>query len=519
MNQQVTIKQLCISLLVTAIAVSLLAVPIKKTFAEKPRYGGIFKFIRGYSPMAPGWPSSSAGLDITELYACLEPLLIVDKNGNPAPFLATSWEYSPDLKSLTLKLRKSVKFHDGSDFNAEVVKMNLEERKDGLTSRGIKTIESVDVIDERTVRINLTEYKNVLLGSLTTYNGLMVSPKVIEKAKTKKGKKWAKKHPVGTGPFKFVKFERGVILKYERFDGYWQKGRPYLDGVETHYIKDRMTALAALRAGEVHALWEAPADNAAVLKGEGFVIIHMPAAIGAFATDSGNPESVFANKKVREALEYAINKKAVTDGLGYGYWEPLNQYSSKDYNGHNPDLRGRPYNPEKAKQLLREAGYPNGFKTKLIAGTISYGRDLMALLQRYLKEVGIDAKLEFYNSGKYTYALMKGYKDGIMIYRQTYLKNQTDELNNLFKKGSARFPNLFRPLELQEVLAKAEKQQSHETEAALTRKAVKLISENAVALPLFTYHEMYILNKIVNDPGFNYGRRGQWSPAGCWLSE
>jgi len=513
-------RRIGIAILVSAIAVIFVTTFFKPAHAEKPKYGGVLKYIRGYSPMAIGWPSSTAGLDITDLYACLEPLLIVDNNGEPAPFLATSWEYSPDLKSLTLKLRKGVKFHDGSDFNAKAVKMNLEERKSGINSRGIASIESADVIDEHTVQINLSEYKNNLLGTLTSYNGLMVSPKVVEKVKKeKKGKKWAKKNPVGTGPFKFVKFERNVILKYERFDGYWKKGQPYLDGVETHYIKDRMTALAALRAGEMHAPWEAYAENAADLKKEGFKVFHMPSSIRAFATDSGNPDSPFADKKVREAMEYAVNRKAITEGLGHGYWGTLHQYSSVGYNGYNPDLKGRPYNPEKAKQLLKEAGYPNGFKTQLIAGTISYGRDLMAQLQQDLKKVGIDAKLEFYDAGKYIYALMKGFKNGIMIYAQTILRNQTDELNGLFKSSSVRFPNMFRPTELEEALAKAERVQDYETQAALTKKAVRIISDEAISLPLWTYSGIYVMNKKVRNPGFNYGFRGQWFPGGAWLSE
>jgi len=519
MNKERFIKRFCVSTLILALTVTSLAGFSRQAYAEKPRYGGVFKFIRGYSPRAPGWPSSSSGLEITELYACLEPLTKIDDNGEPVPYLATSWEYGPDLKSLTLKIRKGVKFHDGSDLNAETVKMNLDERKGGINGWELDSIKSIEVIDEHAVRLNLSVFKNVLLESLANYNGLMVSPKVVEKARTKKGKKWAQKNPVGTGPFKFAKFERSVILKYERFDGYWQKGQPYLDGVETHYINDTMTALAALRAGEVHALWEAPSDKAAQLKKEGFAVFHYPAGIRAFATDSANPESVFADKKVRAALEYAINRKAITDGLGHGYWEPVNQYSSMKCNGYNPALIGRPYDPEKAKQLLKEAGYPNGIKTRLIAGTTSYGKDLMAALQRDLKKGGIDTEIVFYDAGKYFYTMIKGWKDGITIFEQNSPINLTQELNSLYIKGAARFPNMHRPIELQEVLQRAETVPDFKDQRTLVKQAIRMMSDEAVVTPLWSIAEIYILKKSVHDPGFGIGRRGQWSPGGAWLSE
>ncbi|MBW2610297.1 MAG: ABC transporter substrate-binding protein [Deltaproteobacteria bacterium] len=512
-------KRLGVCLLVAAVAVTFMAGFVGQVQAEKPRYGGVLKILRGYSPRAPGWPSSSAGLELTDLYACLEPLTKINGNGDPVPFLATSWEYGPDLKSLILTIRKGVKFHDGSDLNAETVKMNLEERKSGIYGNEIIIIESVDVIDNHTVRLNLSEFKNTLLHSFANYNGLMISPKVVEKAKEKKGKKWAKKNPVGTGPFKFVKFERDVILKYERFDGYWQKGKPYLDGVETHYVKDQMTQLAALRAGEAQALWEAPLKDAPKLKKEGFVTISFPGGLRSLASDSDNPESIYADKRIREALEYAIDRKTISDGLGYGYWEAINQYSTKKCNSYNPDLIGRPYNPEKAKQLLKEAGYPNGFKTSIIAYPVTDGRDVMAAIQQDLKKVGIDAAILFYDQGKYRFAQLKGWKNGLLIFGQNLSINFTHDLRSMFKVGASRFPKTFRPPELREVLNKAVAVPDSNDQKTLSQKGVRMISDMAVVTPLWANADIYVTHKSVHDPGFNGGRRGQWAPAGCWLSE
>jgi len=514
------IKRLGVCLLVMAVAVIFVAGFVCQAQAEQPRYGGVLKILRGWAPRAPGWPSSSAGLEITDLYACLEPLIKIDGNGEPVPFLATSWEYGPDLKSLVLAIRKGVKFHDGSDLNAETVKMNLEERKSGIYGGEIIIIESIDVIDSHTVRLNLSEFKNTLLHSFANYNGLMVSSKVVEKVKKeKRGKKWAKKNPVGTGPFKFVEFQRDVILKYERFDGYWQKGKPYLDGVETHYVKDQMTQLAALRAGEAQALWEAPIKDAAELKKEGFITISFPGALRSLASDSMNPESIYADKRIREALEYAIDRDAIANALGYGYWEPLSQYSTKKCNSYNPDLIGRPYNQEKARQLLKEAGYPNGFKTSIIAYPVTDGRDALAAIQRDLIKVGIDAEILFYDQGKYRLAQLKGWENGLLLFGQNLSINFTHDLRSMFKVGASRFPKTFRPPELRAVLNQAIAVPDPSDQKTLSQKGVRMVSELAVVTPLWSNKDVYVTRKSVHNPGFNGGRRGQWAPAGCWLSE
>jgi len=518
MKMKRLIKRLSFYLFVSAVACTFVATFVIPVQAEKPRYGGVLKIHNIRSPRAPGWPSSCAGLEILDLYACLEPLTKINDKGVPVPFLATSWEYSPDLKSLTLMIRKGVKFHDGSDLNAETVKMNLEERKSGMYGKGIASITSIDVIDEYAVRLNLSEFKNVLLENFANYNGLMISAKVLEKAKTKKGKKWAKKNPVGTGPFKFVEFERDVILKYNRFDGYWQKGKPYLDGIETHYVRDTMTALASLKAGEAQAMWDIPADKAVELKTKGFKIIHFSAGMRSLAADTANTESILANKKVREAVEYAINRKAIAESLGHGYWEPVNQYSSKKYNGYNPDLIGRPYNPEKARQLLKEAGYPNGFKTQLISSTTT-GRDVLAALQRDFMKAGIDAEIVFYDLGKYRLTSLKGWKNGLLVFGQNAPLNPTQDLYSLFTTGSVRFPSLFRPPELQEVLTEAVTVPDFNDQKTLVKKAVRMMSDMAVVIPLWTYTDIYVTHKSVRDLGFDGGRRGQWSPGGAWLSE
>ncbi|MBW2608891.1 MAG: ABC transporter substrate-binding protein [Deltaproteobacteria bacterium] len=513
-----SVKRHGVSFLILAVAVTCLVGFSTQVYAEEPKRGGILKIISGRSPRVIGWPSSIAGPEIIDFYACMEPLTNISKNGEPAPYLATSWEYGPDYKSLTFKLRKGVKFHDGSDFNAAVAKANILERKSGVLGSEIKIIESVDIIDDYTIRLNLSEFKNVLLWTFAGFNGMMVSPKVIEKAKTKKGKKWAKKNPVGTGPFKFVEYQRDVILKYEKFDGYWQKGKPYLDGIETHYIKDKTTAVTSLRAKEGHVLWETPEKEAAMLIKEGFKYASYPGGIRALAGDTANPESIFANQKVREAIEYAINRQAITQALGHGFWNPVNQYSPNECNGYNPDLKGRLYNPEKARQLLKEAGYPNGLKTKFLVGTSAAARDTMAALQQDLLKVGIDIDIDFMDGGNYFKTMLKGWKNAIVVFGQATPINLTQELNSLYKDGAARLPVITRPAELQELLSKAEVVPDFNEQKGLIKKAVRLMSDKSVVIPLWTFSNIHVMYPSVRGTNFG-GALNHWTPADAWLSE
>jgi len=520
MRKQRLIKQLGVCLLVSAVTFTLIAGFADQVQAEKPRYGGVLKFSFINGPNSVGWPSNVAGTPgVLALAPCIETLLGVDKKGRPVPNLATSWKYSDDLKTLTINVRKGIKFHDGEDFNAEVVKMNLDERKKGMIGALMNSIASIDVVDDYTVRLNLNEYKFGILESYTQKAGLMISPKVLENGKTKKGKKWAKKNAVGTGPFKFVRYERDVILVFEKFDGYWKKGKPYLDGIEIHFIKDPMTLAVSFRAGETNMIRSVENKHAAELKKDGYKVISSPRGMRALTFDTGNPGSIFKDQRIREAVEYAINKKAITDTLGYGFWHAADQFSPKECNSYIPGYKARPYNPEKAKKLLTEAGYPNGLKTRIIAASRSVGMDIMAAIQRDLLNVGIDMKPDIVDEGKYVFSQVKGWKDGIMMFGQGIQINLTAQLSSLFMTGARRFPCLKRLPELDEILGKAQTEPDYETQKALAQKAVVMISDKVMAIPLWVWDSIIAMDDSVRDTGLVERNAVQWTPADAWLSK
>jgi ABC-type transport system substrate-binding protein len=352
-------------------------------------------------PPSVGWLAEGTGGG-GNLQVCYDTLLHGDDKGNLYPWLAESYKVADDLKSITFTLRKGVKFHDGSDLNAEVAKWNLDNY---ITARMEPYWASVDIIDDYTVRVNFTQWMNTLPASFAFTPPLlcMVSKAAFEK----NGKGWMRQNPVGTGPFKFVSYQQDVSSKYVRNPDYWVKDAqgnqlPYLDGLEFIYCADRMAAKMLIESGEGDMVDAFPGKETADYAALGLTVKIEINANGVLVPDSAHADSPWANKKVREAVEYAIDREAIVKAFGYGYWQAPYQIPTRSSLAYDSDFPlARKYNPEKAKQLLTEAGYPDGFKTTIIVCPIGLSRDAIVAVQANLAEVGIQAELDFPEIGKW----------------------------------------------------------------------------------------------------------------------
>ena len=284
-----------------------------------------------------------------------------------------------------------MKFQDGTDFNAEAAKYCLDRGRLGQMP-GLKPVTSVDITDDYTVRVNWPKFDFSVwdsLGSLKTPSW-MVSPTSIKTHDPD----WPRLNVVATGAFKFANYQKDVSITYDRFDGYWQKGLPYLDRVVFSIVANMTTALMGFKAGVSDMIIDIPVTDALDLKKEGrYNVVVTPGNSIYLAPSGKTPGSPFTDIKVRRAVCYALDTKALAEGLGRGYYLPSNQSYPPWNFGYNPDIKGYAYDPAKAKQLLTEAGYPGGFKTKLYftAGT---AEDLFVAIQTYLKAVGIDVELQ-----------------------------------------------------------------------------------------------------------------------------
>lgn len=502
------------------VCLTFIIVPVLGVYAESastPKYGGVLKIIGRRSTTVLGAPFERGLSFPTAAPPVMENLIRMDWNGEAINVLATSFEINPKENTIIMGLRKGIKFQDGTDFNGEAVKVNLETK--GKRGVMIREVKSVDVLDEYTVRLNLKKFSTSIFSTMSLGSGMMASAKAIKTQTTPENR--AKDHMIGTGPFTFVDWERDQYIKYKKFDGYWQKGKPYLDGIEFVYIADPMTALTAFQSGQGHVIYEITAKDANDLKQKGYRITAARAGYCILVGDGLNPDSPFADKRVREAVEYAIDREAIAEGLGYGYYEALTQPCSNGHPmGYVSGLKARVYNPEMAKKLLKDAGYPKGFESKIIAQTTE-NRDALVAIQNYLAGVGIKVKLDLVDRGKYYSMLREGWQNSLVYGRASALPDLAGDFERwYFFKGPFAYTRMYRPEGFTELIGDMLTTVEPKKHKELVKKGVRWMHEDAFVTPLWTLPQLAASHKSVR--GLNWYENPltqHWTPADAWLDD
>lgn len=354
----------------------------------------VFSNIAETATLDPAIAFSSDGLEfVRNVYEGL--LEYVPASTELRPALAESWEVSEDGLTYTFTLRQGVKYHDGADFNAEAAKMGLDRIKEinqGPASL-MTDISSIEAVDAQTLKITLSRPNVFFLGVLPKLP--LVSPQAIEANKTD-ADPWANDffatNGVGTGPYKFDSWNKGSQIVMVKNTGYWQEWLPYTaDRVILRVDADISTALQLLGQGQIDMLGAVgPDDSIAAKDLPGVKLIEQPQFQVSILTLNTNNKPL-DNVKVREAIKYAFDYQAFADffqGLGETPTGPL----PKNAEGVDPSLPVQKQDLEKAKQLLAEAGYPDGgFKLRYLGlKGLSYEEFAGTLLQQNLAELGIE---------------------------------------------------------------------------------------------------------------------------------
>jgi peptide/nickel transport system substrate-binding protein len=501
---------LVISLLVTC-AQSLFAAELK------PRYGGTLMFSDQSEEMNIGYPPKmSKTLSFRQGAPAVETLFRFDKAGKLVPWLATTFKEDAKARTIILTLRKGVKFHDGTEFNGEAVKWNLDQSV-AARAMGTEKLKSVEVVNDYTVRLILTEWDSTLMSNLAMFLGMMVSPNAYKK----NGEEWCLQNPVGTGPFQFVSRQKDVRTVYRKFDGYWQKGKPYLDRVEYTPMTDNQTREFSLRRGELNLMGTFVSNTIATLEKDGFKVARATSGSGArcFVPDSANPNSPFANLRVRQATQYAIDSGAIVKGIFSGENELTNQLNPKGHWAYNPSVVGYPYNPARARQLLKEAGYPNGFKTKLTYRSDSDNDKVYVAIQGFLKEVGIDAELDPIQSGRWNQVLTGAKWEGLYMGHSLGNPDSVVMLAQLYSSSASAFKQMYIPPEYDKAIQNAIMAPDFKAKQKWTREASKLmIDKYALLFPLYCIKDFAVSNPSLHQHGWmESAYTAQWTPEDAWL--
>lgn len=326
---------------------------------------------------------------ITAVRTMYEGLMGFDENMQLKEVLADSYKISDDGLVYTFTLKEGIKFQDGAEFNAEAVKANLDrvldESKSLRMRRSFTKVSKVETPDAKTVVITLSEPYAALLNKMAML--LIVSPKALAE-----GGDIAQK-PVGTGPFTFKEWTQGDKLVVEKNAEYWQEGLPKVDSLTFKPVPENGARIAMLKTGEADFIYPMPAEQVAALESDSSVVIDkVDSTIVRYVT-LNTMKKPYDDVKIRQAINYAIDKEAyvkvVRSGLGTkldSTMSPKTQYYSQQ--------TGYDYDPEKAKQLLAEAGYPDGFKAEIWGGNESETVKGMQFFQQQLALVGIDVEVK-----------------------------------------------------------------------------------------------------------------------------
>lgn len=359
--------------------------------------------------------SAAAGAIDSVLYSnVFEGLTRFMGDGSVVPGLAQSWEISEDGMTYTFKLRDGVTFHDGSTMDAEDVKFTLDRilaEDSANAQKALYTgITGVTVIDPMTVEVKLAEPNGNLLFNLAWGDAVIVAPESIDNIK---------QAPVGTGAFKFDSWTQGDKVELSKYAEYW--GTPAkLDKVTFKFISDPTAAFAAMMAEDIDAFASFPApENLPQFEADPRFQVLIGSTEGETILAMNNKQAPFDNKLVRQAVSHAIDRQAIIDGAMFGYGTPIGTHFAPHNPAYVDELALSAYDPEQAKAMLAEAGFPDGFETTLDLPPPSYARRGGEIIAAQLAEVGITAKINNVEWAQWLETVFKGKNFGMTIISHT----------------------------------------------------------------------------------------------------
>jgi len=489
------------------------------SFAAEPVRGGVVTALltAEVSSLDPIFTNSPGGDSATyNLFA--ENLIDILPSGEAKPVLATSWTWSDDRKAITFKLRSGVKFHDGTPFDADAVKFNIERSRDPKLTSSSKqywvNLDAVKVIDPLTVEFTFKEPSVAMLAVIAAEPGVMLSPTAIKK----EGENFARK-PVGTGPFQIVSWTAGKV-ETARFDGYWNKDDagqplPYLDGVVIRYVPNATVRLVELQAGSAQ-LGDAVLDKdfEKIKRDPSLVLMDTHMAIDHFC-NFNNAEPPFDNLDLRKAVSLAIDRVALAKAISGNAGTPLGGMLPPTSWASDPSVKPVAYDLEGAKAAYAASGHKGPIKLSLVA------RDpdpqIAQIMQSMLKKAGIDVTIEQMERNAWMNLVLKG-KAELSLGRSTLPDVDPDiTMSSYYGRDAARNSIRVENPKIWELLERARKETSQEARRSLYGQAQQILVDNQNQLYLFSRPVKYVARKELQGVTLELGG-GAWLFDRAWLA-
>jgi peptide/nickel transport system substrate-binding protein len=441
-----------------------------------------------------------AGVHLSPAY---EPLIRTQADGKFAPALATAWSISPDGKEASFTLRENAKFSDGEPVTAEAVKKSIEffVKKKGPFSANLATMTSIEVVDKFKLKVKLSQPQPGLLSLFDAYfnSGDIISPKARDNPAPHGGATF------GAGPYKLdvAATISGKSYTYVPNEHYYDKSRIKWDKVVVQVFEDQNSAIQAMKAGQLKVLVSDPMTgnaNAGNLPSDLRIVSDPIQWTGIIFTDRAGvfqPET--KDVRVRQAINYALDRKLISDALFGKMADPSAQLQSKGFMGHDPAIEKRyPYDPVKAKALLAEAGYPNGFELKLQYVNNTLSRFLTMAIAGQLKKVGIRVVTEEFQNFGVMNNVAANKKIGALVFNSNSGVPTLARFQTLDPKGSLNFYGSEDPM-LTKLIAEASLLPLDKAEAAW-KKVYAHVADIAWFAPVVASHTVYFASNSVKMP-------------------
>ena len=359
-------------------------------------------------------PTTAPAAAIGEVvhYNILEGLTKINVDGSVSPLLAERWTMDADGKAFTFMLRKGVKFQDGSDFDASAVKFSFERAKGEKSTNKAKgavfsNISHISTPDAHTLVIVLDKPDGNFLFRMGENTAVILHPKTADSAATK---------PVGTGPYKLESWTKGSGIVLSKWDGYRDAARVALRRVIFRFINDPAAQVAALMAGDIDGMPRFGAfQSLSQFKSDKRFAVEMGSTAGKGIMAINNKRKPFDDVRVRRALAHAIDKKAFIDGVLEGNAKPIGSHMAPTDAGYVDLTQQYPFDPEKAKALLKEAGVQTPLNVTLTLPPPPYARKGGEVLAAQLAKIGVNAKIENVEWAQWLSGAFKGNFDLTVI--------------------------------------------------------------------------------------------------------
>ena len=426
-----------------------------------------------------------------------ERLIGITPEGKLIPLLATSWKVSPNGKEIDFALRKGVKFHSGAPFTAKDVQFSHERGLKSSTTyqRSMRMLESFTVVDDYQVRFRFkTPDAQVLPGRCTPVESKTYYDRV--------GEEKFLREPVGTGPYRFIKWEPGHYIEVKTYDDYWGI-KPAVKEARFAFVKEDTTRVSMLRAGEADMILECPFPLVKEVENAGFRTARLPTHPSTSVQfHTYNPKVPWHDRRVRLAVAYAIDRNAIVTRLFQGIPGLYARLCPWEL-GYDPELKPYPYDPERAKKLLAEAGYAKGFEMPLyyFAGRASGQKETAEVVALYLNAVGIRCKVQGIEAIKMIELTREWHKstEAVVAGVTTVPTNNYAEPTQALEIGFySKSPiGLYRNPEFDAALEKARTTLDDEKRAELIKQAVRILHEDVASVLLWSNVTIYAMNKSV----------------------